>query len=131
MMVFDIGDMGHCIDEAHRPVEVRELEFAFERLAVFDELPTLVGGRWAVGGEQAAEHRLRFRRGERADATVAGHALLVDQGVVGTGAHAVTPCSAGADSLRAKLRAMYFSTSSWNSSAMRSPLSVTVFSPSS
>ena len=39
MMVFDVGDVRHGIHEAHGAVEVRELEFALDGLAVFDQLP--------------------------------------------------------------------------------------------
>src|SRR5688572_4626101 len=73
VMVFDVCDVRHRVDEAHGTVEIRELEFLAQRLAVFHELPAR---------QQAAQHLLRLIRRQRAHAAMAGHAFLVDQGVV-------------------------------------------------
>src|SRR4029079_18639785 len=108
-MVLDVRDVRERVDEAHRPPEVGKLELAANGLAVLHEPPVRV---------QQRHHPARLLHIERSDPAFAGHALAFLQRF-----HQA--------SRRAKRRATYRSTSSWNSSAMRSPFNVTVFSPSS
>src|SRR5882724_1440200 len=109
MMVFDVGNVRDRIREAHRPVEILELELAPDRLRIVRERP--------VRRELCAQLLCLGPR-ERGHAAFAGHALPVAE-------------LGHASSLRAYLRATYCSTRSWNSCAMCSPFRVTVFSPSS
>src|SRR5678815_992402 len=39
MVVFGVCDVRHRVHEARRAIEVRELELAFERLGILDQLP--------------------------------------------------------------------------------------------
>jgi hypothetical protein len=59
-MVFDVGDMRECVDEAHGAEEIAELELALDGPAIFDELPIIsellemvAGLRCRVGGNVA------------------------------------------------------------------------------
>src|SRR4029079_4442363 len=59
MVVFDVRDVRDRIHETHGAVEVLELEFALDGLAVFDELPAV---------DEQRQLLLRLLARQRADA---------------------------------------------------------------
>jgi len=63
MVILDVRDVRKRIDEAHRAVEVLELELAPNRTRVRGELPLR---------RKLAHERLRGGSGERRNATLAG-----------------------------------------------------------
>src|ERR1035437_7663850 len=101
-MVLGIRDMGERVDEAHSAVEILEFERALQALGIFGNLPILM---------QLLAQEFCLRRRQRRYAAFTGHAFLGGQFL-----H---------DGFLLYVRSMYRSTSSWNSSAIRSPLSVT------
>src|SRR5579871_1928787 len=71
VVVLDVGQMRHCVDETHRMVEVAKAKFASQRLVILDQVPI---------GRKLLKSALRLLARIRGHSALTGSAAFLAEG---------------------------------------------------